>query len=140
MASTEKIEAFLAEPRNVVVAGIRRDGRPHLSPNWFYWDGERFYISITRSRVKYKIFSRDPRVELLIDDSTAFRAVLVPGTVEIREDLDAELPRFRAIRQKHGLRIPDDQEQLKALADEGRVLLAITPDKPLSEWTAWGLD
>ena len=140
MASTEKIEAFLAEPRNVVVAGIRRDGRPHLSPNWFYWDGERFYVSITRSRVKYKIFSRDPRVELLIDDSTAFRAVLIPGTVEIREDLDAELPRFRAIRQKHGLRIPDDQEQLKALADEGRVLLAITPDKPLSEWTAWGLD
>jgi len=28
MASTEKLEAFLAEPRNVVVAGIRRDGRP----------------------------------------------------------------------------------------------------------------
>jgi hypothetical protein len=27
MASTEKIEAFLAEPRNVMVAGIRRDGR-----------------------------------------------------------------------------------------------------------------
>src|ERR1700733_6822295 len=86
MTSTEKLEAFLAEPRNVVVAGIRRDGSPHLSPNWFYWDGTRFYVSITRSRVKYKIFTRDPRVELLIDDSTAFRAVLVPGTVEIRED------------------------------------------------------
>ena len=27
MASTDKIEAFLAEPRNIVVAGIRRDGR-----------------------------------------------------------------------------------------------------------------
>jgi nitroimidazol reductase NimA-like FMN-containing flavoprotein (pyridoxamine 5'-phosphate oxidase superfamily) len=50
MASTEMIEAFLAEPRNVVLAGIRRDGRPHLSPNWFYWDGQRFYVSTTRSR------------------------------------------------------------------------------------------
>jgi PPOX class probable F420-dependent enzyme len=140
MASTEKIEAFLAEPRNVVVAGIRRDGRPHLSPNWFYWDGEHFYVSITRSRVKYNIFRRDPRAELLIDDSTAFRAVLVPATVEIREDLAAELPRFRAIREKHGRRTPDDQELLKALADEGRVLLAFTPDKPLPDWTAWGLD
>ena len=57
MTSTEKLEAFLAEPRNVVVAGIRRDGSPHLSPNWFYWDGTRFYVSITRSRVKYKIFT-----------------------------------------------------------------------------------
>jgi hypothetical protein len=37
MASTEKIGAFLAEGRNVIVAGIRRDGRPHLSPNSFYW-------------------------------------------------------------------------------------------------------
>jgi PPOX class probable F420-dependent enzyme len=140
MASTEKIEAFLAEPRNVVVAGIRRDGRPHLSPNWFYWDGERFYVSTTRSRVKYSIFRRDPRAELLIDDPSAFRSVLVPATVEIREDLPAELPRVRAIREKHGLRVPDDTDHLQALADEGRILLAFTPDKPLPEWTAWGLD
>ena len=140
MASTEKIEAFLAEPRNVVVAGVRRDGRPHLSPNWFYWDGERFYVSTTRNRVKYRVFRRDPRVELLVDDPTAFRAVLITGTVDVREDLAAELPRFTAIRAKHGMRIPDDAEHLQALADEGRVLLAITPDAPLSGWTAWGLD
>ena len=40
--------------------------------------------------------------QLLIDDPTGFRAVLVPATVEIREDLDGELPRFRAIRQSTG--------------------------------------
>jgi Pyridoxamine 5'-phosphate oxidase len=88
MASTDKIEAFLAEPRNVVVAGIRRDGRPHLSPNWFA----------------------------------------------------AELPRFRAIKEKHGMAVLDDEEHLRALAAEGRVLVAFTPDEPLSSWTAWGLD
>ena len=119
MASTEKIAAFLAEPRNVVVAGIRRDGRPHLSPNWFYWDGGRFYVSTTRGRVKYAIFRRDPRAQLLIDDPTGFRAVLVPATVEIREDLVAELPRFRAIRDKHGMKIPEDQEHLRALEGGG---------------------
>ena len=140
MASTGKIEAFLAEPRNVIVAGIRRDGRPHLSPSWFYWDGQRFYVSTTRSRVKYAIFRRDPRAQLLIDDPTGFRAVLVPATVEIREDLAEELPRFRAIREKHGMAMPDDNEHLRALTAEGRVLLAITPDRPPSSWTSWGLD
>jgi PPOX class probable F420-dependent enzyme len=140
MASTEKIEAFLAEPRNVVVGGIRRDGRPHMSPNWFYWDGQLFYVSTTRGRVKYQIFRRDPRAQLLIDDPTGFRAVLVPATVEIREDIAAELPRFRAIREKHALTVPDDDEHLRALAAEGRVLLAITPDRPASAWTSWGLD
>ena len=140
MASTEKIEAFLAEPRNVVVAGIRKDGRPHLSPNWFYWDGERFYVSTTRGRVKYAIFRRDSRAQLLVDDPVGFRAVLVPATVEIREDIAAELPRFGAIREKHGMTALDEQEHLRALAAEGRVLLAITPDGPPSTWTTWGLD
>jgi PPOX class probable F420-dependent enzyme len=140
MAPIETLNAFLAEPRNVVVAGIRPDGRPHLSPNWFYWDGEKFYISTTKGRVKYAIFRRDPRVQLLVDDAVGFRAVLVPGLVEVREDVAAELPRFRAIREKHGMAVPSDAEHLRALEQEGRVLLAITPDAPPSAWTAWGLD
>jgi PPOX class probable F420-dependent enzyme len=140
VASTENIDAFLAEPRNVVVAGIRRDGSPHLSPNWFYWDGQRFYVSTTRHRAKYAIFRRDSRVELLVDDCTGHRAVLVRGTAEIREDIAAELPRFRAIREKHGVPVPGEEEQLRGLTEEGRVLLVITPRGPLSSWTSWGLD
>src|ERR1700756_6001733 len=115
MTSSDKIQAFLAEPRNVVVAGIRRDGRPHLSPNWFFWDGQRFYVSTTRGRVKYAIFRRDPRAQLLIDDSTGFRAVLVPATAEIREDIAAELSQFRAIREKYGMTVPGDEQHLRAL-------------------------
>src|ERR1700745_3857304 len=119
MASTEKIEAFLAGPSNIVVGGSPRDWRPHLSANWFCWDGERFYVSTTRSRVKYAIFRRDPRAQLLVDDPSGFRAVLVPATVEIREDTAAELPRFRAIREKHGMRVLDDAQHLAALEAEG---------------------
>ncbi|MHB1445491.1 MAG: pyridoxamine 5'-phosphate oxidase family protein [Acidimicrobiales bacterium] len=140
MASTEKLEAFLAEPRNVIVGGVRRDGRPHLSPNWFHWDGERFYVSTTRSRVKYTIFRGDARAQLVIDDSTGFQAVLVSATVEVREDIGAELVHFRAIREKHGVAVPADEEHLRSLAEEGRVLLAITPDGPPATWTTWGLD
>jgi PPOX class probable F420-dependent enzyme len=140
MPSPDKLEAFLAEPRNIVVAGIRRDGRPHLSPNWFHWDGQRFYVSTTRDRVKYAIFRRDPRAQLLVDDPAGFRAVLIPATAEIREDLAAELPRFRAIREKHGWVAPSDDEHLRRLEAEGRVLLVFTPDQPPADWTTWGLD
>jgi PPOX class probable F420-dependent enzyme len=140
MATREKIDAYLSEPRNVMVAGTRKDGRPHVTPNWFYWDGERFYVSTTRHRAKYAIFRRDPRTQLVIDDSTGFRTVLVPGAVEIREDIAAELPRFRAIREKHGVTVPSDEEHLRGLEAEGRVLLAIAPDGPPESWTSWGLD
>ncbi len=134
------LDEFLNEPRNVVVVGIRKDGRPQATPNWFAWDGTRFYVSTTRSRAKYKIFSRDPRVELLFDDSEGFRYVAMSGTVEILEDIRAELPRFRAIRDKHGRPVPDDGQLEAELAAEGRVLLAITPAGPRETWAVHGLD
>jgi PPOX class probable F420-dependent enzyme len=134
------LDEFLTEPRNVVVVGIRRDGTPQATPNWFGWDGSRFYVSTTRGRAKYKIFSRDPRVELLVDDSEGFRYVALSGTVEILEDITAELPRFRAIREKHGRPVPPDDEFVADLAAEGRVLLAITPNGPRETWSIHGLD
>ena len=50
----------------------------------------------------------------------------------------AELPRFRAIREKHGVAVPDGDEHLRALTAEGRVLLAMTPGRPPASWTCWG--
>jgi len=133
------LDDFLGEPRNVVVIGVRKDGRPHATPNWFGYDGERFYVSTTRGRAKYKIFSRDPRVELLFDDPEGFRYVALSGTVEILEDIPAELARVRAIREKHGRPLQPDDQLAAELAAEGRVLLAITPDGPRSTWTVRGL-
>lgn len=135
----EALGAFLAQSRNLILAGTRANGRPHLTPNWFCWDGQRFYVSTTRDRVKYAVFRRDPRAQLLIDDSAGSRAVLIPAAVEIREDAAAELPRFRAIREKYGMSVLNDSEHLKSLIDDARVLLVITPDGPPSSWTSWGL-
>jgi PPOX class probable F420-dependent enzyme len=140
MATREKIEEFLAQPHNVIVAGIRKDGLPHLSPNWFWWDGKYFYVSTTRSRAKYAIFQRDPRAQLAIDDPNNFRAVLVAATTKVREDITAELPVFRAIRENHGMALPSDEDDLRALKEEGRVLLVFTPEGPPETWTAWGFD
>lgn len=139
MDSPESLGAFLARSRNLILAGTRADGRPHLTPNWFCWDGKQFYVSTTRGRVKYAVFRRDPRARLLIDDPAGSRAVLLPATVEIREDAAAELPRFRAIREKYGMSVLSDSEHLKSLISDGRVLLVITPDAPPSTWTSWGL-
>ena len=140
MTSTSKVEQFLAEQRTAIIGGTRRDGRVHMSPNWFLWDGERFFVSTTRDRVKYAIFRRDPRVQVLVDDSTGHRAVFVYGTVELLEDLETQLPRFRAIRDKHGVTTPDDAQFLASLVADGRVLLAITPDGPPETWTSIDLD
>ena len=97
-------------------------------------------MSTTRRRAKYPIFRRDNRGQLAIDDSAGYRTVLVGATAEIREDLTAELPRFRALRVKYGREVPGDGQLLDALNEEGRILLAFSPDQPMESWTSWGLD
>ena len=65
--------------------------------------------------------------------------MVIPATVEIREDTAAELSRYRAIREKYGMDELGDQEHLESLIADGRVLLAITPDGPPSTWTCLGV-
>ena len=136
MSSAPALEAFLAAPRNVIVAGIRKDGRPHLSPNWFLWDGENFYVSTTRQRVKYRLFGRDPRAELVVDDPTALRYVALSATASIREDVAANIALFRAIREKHGRETTATDEEMAAqLIADDRILLVFTPNAPRTAWT-----
>jgi PPOX class probable F420-dependent enzyme len=138
MPATEAIEAFLGEPRNLVLVGIRKNGSPQASPNWFSWDGENFYVSTTKRRAKYPIFKRDPRAELLIDDLESRRYLALSATVEVREDLAAVLAIFRRTREKYGVPVPSDEEFLSSLQSEERVLLVITPDTPTEAWRSFG--
>jgi PPOX class probable F420-dependent enzyme len=132
------LEAFLAEPRNAIVIGLRKDGRAHATPNWFLWEDGRFYVSTTRGRAKYRVFTNDGRAQLVIDDSTGFRYVIVEGTVEVSEDLEGGLGFFERLRAKHG-RGGQSRDDLRAeMERDGRVLLVLTPSKPPADWPAIG--
>jgi len=140
MTTAEAIEAMLAEQRNVVVAAIGSDGRPRLTPNWFVWDGTRFYVSTMGDRAKAVLLRRDPRAQLLIDDATGHRCIRVDATTVVDDDLDAGLPYFRAVREKYGRAVGTDAELRANLEAEGRVLLVFTPSGPPSSWYTIGLD
>ena len=43
------IDQFLAGIKMAVMATINKDGSPHLSPNWYYYDGDRLMF-VTTSR------------------------------------------------------------------------------------------
>lgn len=84
--SQRTVDSFLAEKRNATMATIREDGTSQLTPVWFLWDGEQFFISITSERAKYKNLVRDTRMSLCIDDVTGFGYVTAEGKAEIREE------------------------------------------------------
>jgi len=78
--------AFLRERPHAIVATIMPDGRPQLTPNWYLWDGERFWVSTLDWTVKVKNAKRDARVTLCIDGpDRRTNYVQVFGTAEVVE-------------------------------------------------------
>ena len=122
------LEAFLAEPRNVIVAGIRKDGRP-TSPQLVLL-GRRALLRLDHPPPgEVKIFSPDPREELVVDDATGHRYVAISGTVESSRTQAQPSPLPRHPREA---RPPGSARRhlAHALIADDRVLLAITPNTP----------
>ena len=83
---------FLATTPNVTVATIRPDGLPQLTPNWFLWTGDVFWISTAAATVKTRNLRRDPRIVLCVDDVPSGDYVQVTGTATLIEGDAAREP------------------------------------------------
>lgn len=79
-------DAFLAEQRTVRVATASPDGRPHVSPLWYVWDGEAFWLySLVRSQ-RWADLARNPACSVVVDageDYLELRGVELSGRVEV---------------------------------------------------------
>ena len=78
--SPERQEEFLATMPNVIVATVRRTGLPQLTPVWYLWTGEEFWISCAASTAKVHNLRRDARIVLCIDDPVSGDYVQIIGT------------------------------------------------------------
>ena len=47
------VSEFLTDIKMAVMATINSDGSPHLSPNWYYYDGEQLFFVTTKERKKF---------------------------------------------------------------------------------------
>ena len=132
-----EFDAFLAEPRNAIMCIARGTGRPpHATPVWFEYRDGVFRISITRTRVKYRLLLDAPNVTLVVDDPVTYGTVIVSGHAAIVDD-DASLVALRkALRAKYG-DVPgadadSDEELARALRKEERVVIVVEPEQVLS--------
>ncbi len=81
----ERQAEILTTTANVIVATIRRDGTPQLSPTWFLWTGTVFWISAAAATVKVRNLRRDPRIALCIDVVSTGDYVQITGTATLIE-------------------------------------------------------
>jgi PPOX class probable F420-dependent enzyme len=77
--------ALLAASRIGVLATLRADGRPQLSPVTPFYDRDKgiIYVSITDGRAKTKNLRRDPRAALEVTSADGWEWAAADGTAEL---------------------------------------------------------
>ena len=123
---------LLAESRIGVLATIKSDGLPQLSPVTPYYDraADVLYVSMTEGRAKTANLRRDPRaaVEVTSADgwawATAEGAVTLtgPGTDPHGPEVEALVNYYRRAAGEH----PDWAEYRSVMVSDRRVLMALT--------------
>lgn len=73
----------LLTARNVWMATVRPNGRPHLIPIWFVWLDGRFYICTGKESVKGRNLQANPQVALSLEDGN--KPLIAEGTAVFHE-------------------------------------------------------
>ncbi|MET7301393.1 PPOX class F420-dependent oxidoreductase [Embleya sp. NPDC005575] len=125
---------LLAESRLGVLATIKSDGRPQLSPVMPYYDPEAeiLYVSMTQGRAKTANLRRDPRAALEVTRSdgrawaTAEGTVTLtgPGTDPDGPEVEALVDYYRHAAGEH----PNWAEYRAVMVSDRRVLMTMAVD------------
>ncbi len=122
--------AYLARNHRGVLATLRGDGRPQLSPIMYTLDphDNLIKISVTQTRAKVANIRRDPRVALQVMGDNFYEYLVVEGTARlIEQDVLPELR--RVYEQIAGKPHPNWQEYDEAMVNDQRLILAIQPER-----------
>jgi PPOX class probable F420-dependent enzyme len=82
-----EIEDYLAKPHVAHLVTVRPDGRPHVAPVWFLWEGGRALIITGGSSVKVRNIRRSPAVALSIaTDQRPLKYVVLEGEGKVTQE------------------------------------------------------
>jgi PPOX class probable F420-dependent enzyme len=122
----DEARAIIAEQHHAVLATLRRDGTPQMSPVVATVNDQgRVVVSSRETAFKVRNLRRDPRVWLcVLSDEFYGRWVQVGGSVrivELPEAMDGLVDYYRSISGEH----PDWDDYRAAMQRERRVLIQI---------------
>ncbi|MFE5331106.1 PPOX class F420-dependent oxidoreductase [Embleya sp. NPDC056575] len=126
--------SLLARSRLGVLATIKADGRPQLSPVMPFYDPAAgvLHVSMTEGRAKTANLRRDPRATLEVTSSDGgswataegVATLIGPGTDPDGPEVDALVDYYRAAAGEH----PDWAEYRSVMVSDRRVLMTMTVD------------
>ena len=129
---------LLAESRLGILATIKADGRPQLSPVTPFYDPGTglIHVSMTEGRAKTVNLRRDPRISLMWEDGLDYnelRGVTVTGKAEIIDSGPELIDLMRVCVQRNAPMLKGEAlEQHVAHMARKRVVVAVRPEKTMS--------
>ncbi|PWJ54189.1 PPOX class probable F420-dependent enzyme [Quadrisphaera granulorum] len=135
MSTDEELHALLASSRLGVLATLKRDGMPQLSPVTPFYDRDRgvVLVSVTEGRAKTANLRRDPRAALEVTSADGWSWATVEGTVELigpgvapdSPEVEALVDYYRRAAGEH----PDWDEYRAVMVSDRRVLVTLRVHK-----------
>ncbi|MGW0636146.1 PPOX class F420-dependent oxidoreductase [Nocardia salmonicida] len=126
------LHALIADSRIGILATIKSDGRPQLSPVTPYYDRAAgiIYVSMTEGRAKTANLRRDPRAALEVTSADGWSWATAEGTATLTgpgtdpngPEVEALVDYYRAAAGEH----PDWNEYREVMVSDRRVLMALS--------------
>ena len=130
---------LIAESRLGVLATIKSNGLPQLSPVTPFYDRDAgvIYVSMTKGRAKTANLRRDPRAALEVTSSDGWAWATAEGTATLTgpgadpngPEVEALVDYYRSAAGEH----PDWDEYRAVMVSDRRVLMALAVDRVYGE-------
>jgi PPOX class probable F420-dependent enzyme len=137
--SKEEIETFLSVPRMARMATTGSNGKPHLVPVWYYYDGTNILVTATKGTKRAKNVKNNPNISIVIDivegkaEDISYlnaKAVVIEGEAEIRDDTDGSFA--KKMYERYAGKNVLDNPMVQASVIMPRYILTIRPVKVMS--------
>ena len=115
----------------VWLSTVRSDGRPHLVPVWFLWDGSTVLIFSQPNNQKVRNLQHNQNVMLALDSTNeGGDVVLFEGKAELLSAEETTLPPAYVEKYRQGLK--DIGQTAESMAKSYSQAIRITPTKFIS--------
>ncbi len=130
-----QIDAVLSQAMTAKLATANpKTLQPHVVPVWFWWDGERLWISAFSSTRKVKELQLNRRCAILVEaqpGTSPLQGVLLEGAAELLAEDRGEVARLSEVIYKRYM-TPEElaaPEPQSWLVDPENTILCLKPEK-----------
>ena len=137
--SEEELSSFLQKQISLQIGTINKDGSPHLTTMWYFYDGENFIFHTYTKSQKIINLKRDSRITLLTEAGNQYsdlQGIIVYGNAEIINGKDSlkEVIRYMEMVGEKYIKDEEGSQYIEGmkLQDPKRSVVIVKPSKFIS--------